>query len=114
MNPHRLLRLAVLSSLSVVSPAFAAADYQLGSDSLPQDGVPQGEVTKYHWSSKIFPGTERDYWVYVPKQYDMTKPACVMVFQDGGGYVNTNTNGKWRVPSVIDTLVATKEMLVTV
>ena len=113
MDPRCSFRLAGLLSLGVLSTAFAAGDYQLGPDSLPQDGVPQGEVTKYHWGSKIFPGTERDYWVYVPKQYDMTKPACVMVFQDGGGYVNTNTNGHWRVPTVFDNLIAKKDMPVT-
>ena len=113
MNPHRFLHLAVLSTLSVMSTAFAAEEYQLGSDSMPREGVPRGEVTKYHWSSKIFPGTERDYWIYVPKQYDAAKPACVMVFQDGGGYVNTNTNGQWRVPTVFDNLIAKKEMPVT-
>src|SRR2546427_8144940 len=53
---------------------FAADDYKLGPDSLPQEDVPRGEVTKYRWSSKIFPGTERDYWVYVPKQYEAAKP----------------------------------------
>src|SRR5438046_3102335 len=91
---------------------FAADDYKLGPDSLAQDGVPRGEVTKYHWSSKIFPGTERDYWIYVPKQYEAAKPACVMVFQDGGNYVNTN--GAFRVPVVFDNLIAKKEMPVTI
>ena len=48
------------------------------SDSKPQDGVPKGEVTKYTFeNSKIFPGTMRDYWVYVPKQYTRpSRPAC--------------------------------------
>jgi enterochelin esterase family protein len=36
-----------------------------------------------------------------------------MVFQDGGGYVNSNTNGQWRVPTVFDNLIAKKEMPVT-
>jgi len=46
--------------------AFAADDYQPGPDSQPQPGVPRGEVTKYQFAeSKIFPGTTRDYWVYV-------------------------------------------------
>jgi len=98
----------------LVHGLFAADDYQLGPDSLTQEDVPRGEVTKYHWSSKIFPGTERDYWVYVPKQYEAAKPACVMVFQDGGGYVNTNTNGQWRVPTVFDNLIAKKEIPLTI
>src|SRR5437868_3932413 len=75
-----------------------ADDYKLGDDSMAHEGVPQGEVTKHKWESKIFPGTVRDYWVYVPKQYDGAKPACLMVFQDGGNY--QNTNGQFRVPTV--------------
>ena len=74
-------------------PASAIDDYTLGPDSQVQPGVPQGEVTKYSWTSQIFPGTVRDYWVYVPKQYDSAKPACVMVFQDGAGYINPKATG---------------------
>ncbi|MHA3773273.1 alpha/beta hydrolase [Verrucomicrobiota bacterium sgz303538] len=87
--------------------------YKLGSDSQPQPGVPQGKVTEYEWSdSKIYPGTVRKYWVYVPAQYDGTKPAALMVFQDGGGY--TKRDGSWRVPVVFDNLIYKKEMPVTV
>jgi enterochelin esterase family protein len=93
-------------------PTRAADDYKLGPDSMPQEGVPQGEVTKHKWESKIFDGTVRDYWVYVPKQYNAAKPACVMVFQDGVGYVSTN--GQNRVPYVFDNLIAKKEMPVTI
>src|SRR5262245_53235515 len=79
--------LAVLAAVAVGSgfPCPAADDYKLGPDSLPQEGVPRGEVTKYSWTnSSVYPGTTRDYWVYVPRQYDPNRPACVMVFQDGG------------------------------
>jgi enterochelin esterase family protein len=62
--------------------------YSLGEDSKKQEGVPEGTVTKYHLTdSVIYPGTERDYWVYVPKQYDAMKPACLMIFQDGMLYL---------------------------
>lgn len=87
-------------------------DYSLGPDSLAQEGVPRGEVTKRAWTSRIFPGTMRDYWVYVPKQYDAAKPAAVMVFQDGAGYVKED--GNWRVPVVFDNLIHKGEMPVTV
>ena len=74
-------------ALLVASLLFAADDYKLGSDSQVQVGVPQGKVTQGKWiSEKVFSGTERDYWVYIPAQYDGTKPACLMVFQDGGNY----------------------------
>ena len=74
--------------------------------------MPEGTVTKHHWTSKVFPGTERDYWVYVPKQYDGPKPACVMVFQDGGNYVDTKKD--FRVPIVFDNLIHKGEMPVTI
>lgn len=104
-----LVSLAVLPAGSLC----AAEDYKLGPDSRPQEGVPRGVVTKHRWaSSTAFPGTVRDYWIYVPKQYDAAKPACVMVFQDGGSYVGTN--GQFRVPVVFDILIAKKEMPVTI
>ena len=114
MNPIPLVVycLILLMVFLTVLPLRASDDYTLGADSQSQEGVPRGEVTQYAWTSKIFPGTVRDYWVYVPKQYDPAKPACVMVFQDGGGYVNEK--GSWRVPIVFDNLIHKKEMPVTV
>ena len=64
------------------------------------------------WKSEVFAGTERDYWVYVPAQYNPAEPACVMVFQDGGGYVSEK--GQFRAPVVFDNLIHRKEMPVTV
>jgi enterochelin esterase family protein len=94
-------------------PAAAAEEYAFGPDSLRHDGVPRGTVTEHQWTeSKVFPGTERDYWVYVPAQYETSKPACVMVFQDGKGYVDEN--GHSRVPTVFDNLIHAKAMPVTV
>jgi gluconolactonase len=68
--------------------------------------VPQGELTKYTFDrSQIFPGTVRDYSIYVPKQYDPAKPACLFVCQDGVQY---------GAPKVFDQLIAAKEMPVTI
>ena len=102
----------ILISLLTASALAGDEDYELGPDSTRQEGVPQGTVTKDVWHSKIFPETVRDYWVYVPKQYDGTKPACVMVFQDGIVYVNET--GDFRVPVVFDNLIHEKEMPVTI
>jgi enterochelin esterase family protein len=88
-------------------------DYALGVDSLPQDGVPEGTVEKRTWNeSTIYPGTTRDYWVYVPAQYDEAEPASVMVFLDGADYVHTK--GEVRVPTVFDNLIHKGEMPVTI
>ena len=100
-------------ALLAASPLFAADDYKLGPDSQVQAGVPQGKVTQGKWiSEKVFPGTERDYWVYVPAQYDGSKPACLMVFQDGGNYAKAD--GQFRAPIVFDNLIHKQEMPVTI
>jgi enterochelin esterase-like enzyme len=105
----RSLSTLAFAFCSTALAALAIDDYKLGPDSQFKADVPHGEVTKHLWdSSKIFPGTVRDYWVYVPKQYDAAKPTAVMVFQDGGGYVSTN--GPWRVPWVFDNLIARKDL----
>ena len=99
--------------LLLTSPALAGdEEYKLGPDSMRQEGIPQGTVTKDVWHSKVFPETVRDYWVYVPKQYDGEKPACVMVFQDGHTYVGET--GDFRVPVVFDNLIHKGQMPVTV
>ncbi len=103
---------AVTSLLLCVPLLRGADDYQLGPDSQERPDVPHGKVTKHSWTSTIFPGTVRDYWVYVPAQYDPKQPACVMVFQDGVGYVNPK--GQFRVPIVFDNLIHKKEMPVTI
>jgi len=99
--------------LLAASPAFAQDNYKLGPDSMLQQGVPQGVVTQHKWTSKkVFPGTVRDYWIYVPRQYDGKSPAAVMVFQDGGTYVNTKRS--FRIPTVFDNLIHKGEMPVTI
>jgi len=67
---------------------------------------PKGDVTRYTFAeSKIFPGTTREYAVYVPKQYDPSKPACVHVHQDGlPGFA----------AATFDELIDKKEMPVTI
>ncbi len=90
----RFITLALFLSAAFASPLTRAED------------APKGEVTKYVFEkSKIFPGTLRDYWVYVPKQYDPSKPACVYVNQDGVQY---------NAPAVFDDLIHKHEMPVTI
>jgi enterochelin esterase-like enzyme len=70
-------------------------------------GVPKGKlVAQKAWESKIYPNTTRPWWIFVPAQYKEDQPACVMVFQDGGGY-------RSFVPTVFDNLIAKGEMPVT-
>ncbi len=103
--------LAIL--LAFGSLAIAHDVYELGPDSKRRDGVPEGKVTKHAFTSKrAFPGTEREYWVYVPAQYKADEPACVMVFQDGQWYVDGERD--FRVPIVFDNLIHKGEMPVTI
>jgi enterochelin esterase-like enzyme len=82
--------------------------YETHPDSLEHPGVPKGTVKQMPpWESKIFEGTKRDWWVYVPAQYRPENPAAVMVFQDGAG-------PKDYVPTVFDNLIAKGDMPVTV
>jgi gluconolactonase len=91
-------------------------EYPPGPDSDHHDNVPHGLVLQQSYNARsgksIYPGTVRDYWVYVPKQYTPDKPAALMVFQDGGGYVSTS--GPWRAPWVLDNLIAKGEIPVMI
>src|ERR1043166_3070337 len=97
-------------SMFVAAVAAHGADhYVLGSDSQFKADVPHGRVERFQFTnSTVFPGTVRDGGVYIPAQYGPAKPAALMVFQDGLGYMSTN--GSWRVPLVFDNLIAAKEM----
>ncbi len=87
--------------------------YRLGPDSEPHNGVPQGVVVgPIALPSNVYPNTTRDYWVYVPAQYDSAKPACLMVFFDGHAYVGLK--GEYRIPYVFDNLIYRREMPVTI
>ncbi len=101
-----------MSKLIVFAAAFtlvaAAQEYSPGPDSQPQANVPKGKVSQHSFTSKIFPGTVRDYWVYVPAQYDAGRATAVMIFQDGGGYVRQD--GAWRATIVFDNLIHKREM----
>ena len=100
-----MLRLTIALTLGLFlrPPAGAAEDYIPGPDSERHEGVPKGTVTKYEWTSKIYPGTVRDYWIYVPAQYKPERSAATMVFQDGATFVNET--GAFRTTIVFDNLI---------
>ncbi|MEP7273769.1 MAG: SMP-30/gluconolactonase/LRE family protein [Acidobacteriota bacterium] len=107
MKQLKLLSLILLSCIIVTRiEAQTPDDYPPGPDSKPQPGVPKGEVLKFTFqNSKIFPGTFRDYSIYIPAQYSPERPACVYINQDGLQY---------EAPTVFDNLIARKEMPVTI
>src|SRR5690349_20275333 len=77
------------------------AFYHLGPDSLPQDGVPKGEIRgPFILPSNAYPGTQHTYWVYVPAQYDPAIPASLMIYNDGQAFMNPD--GDMRAQNVMD------------
>lgn len=80
--------------------------YKVDSASVEHAGIPKGELIKFSFDqSKIFPGTRRDCWIYVPAQYKPDKPACVYVNQDGI---------QWKAPTVFDNLIYKNEIPITI
>ncbi|HEY4063587.1 MAG TPA: SMP-30/gluconolactonase/LRE family protein [Puia sp.] len=83
-----------------------AEKYSVDPASVEHPGIPKGEVLKCSFDhSAIFPGTVRDYWIYIPAQYRPGRPACVYINQDGI---------QWKAPAVFDNLIAAGEMPVTI
>ena len=110
----RVFRGATFAASTSLLLAFAAAtslcaavdDYPPHPDSIAKPDVPKGELIKFEFSSsKVFPGTTREVTVYVPKQYDGSKPACVYVNQDGV---------QWNAPVVFDNLIARGDLPVII
>lgn len=118
------LALAAVAFLSAETSGWSAAatpgapgrklgDYPLTADSLPQPGVPRGQLEgPFEWHSKIIRGTVRRYWVYVPAQYTGATPAALLVFHDGQRALNPT--GPLRVNQVLDNLIQKHDIPVTI
>ena len=91
----------------------APARYQYEPDSAPHPGVPRGTVREHELpESRVFPGTTRRFWVYVPARYDPARLASLMVFQDGWMYLDPD--GDVRAGVVFDNLIHRGEIPSTV
>jgi len=89
------------------------SQYRLGPDSLPQEGVPKGEIHgPFTLPSEVYAGTQHTYWVYVPAQYDPAIPASLMVFQDGQAF--KHETGDLRARNVMDNLIYRREIPVMI
>lgn len=87
--------------------------YPTDPASKKQEGVPEGKLIRGTFSgSEIFPGTTRDYAIYIPHQYKRSRAACLMVVQDGLKFVREK--GDWKLPIVFDNLIHSGEMPVTI
>jgi sugar lactone lactonase YvrE/enterochelin esterase-like enzyme len=119
MSPYSYALLRFICGLTLVTVSLpatsgaAVSGFKPTADHEIRPGVPRGTITPMpEWTSKLYPGTTRKWWVYVPSQYKPDGSAALMVFQDGHDYVNEK--GNWRVPIVFDNLIARGEMPVTV
>lgn len=105
--------LKILIACGCLSLVHAEGPYPVDPDSQRQEGVPKGKVERHQFAnSRVYPGTKRDYSIYIPAQYDPSKPAALMVFQDGDGYVSEN--GASKATIVMDNLIHKKNMPVTI
>lgn len=107
----------LLVVLFITAPAVHAAEdvtrqpgeYSFTADSLEQPDVTRGKLEgPFEFHSKLIPNTVRRYWIYVPANYDKTKPPNLLVFQDGQRA--TNPQGSLRIPTVLDNLIHRKEI----
>ena len=82
--------------------------YLTHPDARVRPDTPKGSLKQMPpWTSRVFPQTTRDWWIYVPAQYRQGTAAAVMVFQDGAAA------RQYAVP-VFDNLIARGDMPVTV
>jgi enterochelin esterase family protein len=87
-------------------PAYGPYSYE-------KPGVPKGTLSeKMVHESKIYPGMKSNWWIYVPAQYDASKPAAVMIWQDGEG--PANREGATRAQIVFDNLTQEKKIPVII
>lgn len=104
MKPLIIFGCLLMQAVAIAQPS--TTNYPVDSASVEHAGIPKGEVLRFTFDqSKIFPGTWREYWIYIPAQYKADKPACVYINQDGI---------QWKAPTVFDNLIYKKEMPVTI
>jgi enterochelin esterase family protein len=87
--------------------------YKLGPDSLEQEGVPHGKIHGPRTlPCNVYPGTAHTYWVYVPAQYDGSRPVSLMIFNDGQAF--KDEKGSVRAQNVLDNLIHRREIPVMI
>ena len=104
--PFLLCALLSVALLTAGSAVAMEEEYPVPPEGEVKAGVPQGKIEgPFEFRSSIFAGTVREYWVYVPAQYDPAKPPCLMIVQDGLSMANN-----WRLPTVLDNMIHSGEI----
>ncbi len=105
-DPHLQWFIRPLAGSGVAAANAADAGPKYEPPQIKPDDIPPGTTQQFTFKqSQVFPGTVREVTVFVPAQYDAAKPACVYVKTDGFNP---------REKTLLETLIATKEMPVTV
>jgi enterochelin esterase family protein len=105
----RLLAVVLFALAAQAQQPNPNAFYHLGPDSLPQEGVPKGEIRgPFTLPSQAYPGTQHTYWVYVPAQYDPAVSASLMIFNDGQAF--KDPEGDAHAQNVLDNLIWRREI----
>ena len=85
---------------------FTPSGDATNSPHLSPTNRPAGKIKNFTFKeSLIFPGTVRNGTVFIPAQYDGSKPACVLVRQDGFDP---------KIKDMMETLIASGDMPMTV
>ena len=104
MRRFSLLMLCLLVPLTATNAQ--QEDYPKPPESEIKPGVPHGKIEgPFEFRSTIFAGTVREYWVYVPAQYDPAKPPCLLIVQDGLGRAKD-----YGAPVVLDNMIHSGEI----
>ncbi|HEY0785577.1 MAG TPA: alpha/beta hydrolase-fold protein [Acidobacteriaceae bacterium] len=102
-----LLPLCLLTLLTPLPCRSQQPDAALPAVAAP--AAPMGTLSdKLTYTSRLYDGMVTEYWIYLPAQYDPKVPAPLIVFQDGGGYLDRG--GNHPALNVLDTLIAQKKI----
>ena len=106
---NRIILLATILLLSIQAVAQQAQNASYPDDPARETRPESSRgivIERTLNNSQIYPGTTRTIQIYIPKQYDGHRPACLLVCLDGAVYYGMTT--------VMDNLIFTGEMPVTI
>ena len=110
----KMLRLGTTHQYHYFAKGRELGAYQVAGynpDSYPQPGVARGKLSERKTLvSKVYPGMQSNYWVYVNPGADLVNGAPLMVWQDGETIVGNQDLMRLRLQIVSDNLVAQKKI----
>ncbi|MFA5193801.1 MAG: RICIN domain-containing protein, partial [Verrucomicrobiia bacterium] len=105
-DPHLQWFIKPLAGTGIAAATAADDAKKYEPPAIKPEDIRPGAIKQFKFTqSRIFPGTVRDVTVFIPAQYDGKTPACVYVKTDGFNP---------REKTLMETMMATKEMPVTV